>query len=677
MRAQWMPAALAALAILDLGLAAVPGRGAPAPRRASAGAAFHPERVLVGFREQVSPAGRLGTLQRLNLTPEPNRQNSHFAVVRLRPAKAGRQAVERAIAALRQDPSVRYAEPDYLVRADRTPADPSLPELWGMHNSGQTRGTPDADIDAPEAWETVTGGEVVVAVIDTGVDTNHEDLRANILRDRSGAVVGFDAVNNDSDPMDDQGHGTHVAGTIAGVGDNGTGVVGVCWRAKIMPLKFLDADGSGYTSDAIRCVDFAIANGAQVMSNSWGGGRFSQSLLDAIRRARDAGILFIAAAGNGGRDGVGDDNDTTPHYPSSYRQLSSNVISVAATNHSDRRAGFSNYGLNSVDLGAPGASILSTVPGNLYAVYSGTSMATPHVAGAYALVRARYPLLTLEEWKATVLNAVDPVPDLAGRVATGGRLNIGKVFGGVDPPPSPPGGGDAWEPDNAAAQAREVQSGQAGEHTFHFAGDTDCVKFTLPPGASVSMATANLAGDTDTVIDLLAPDGVTLIARDDDGGGGLASRLARTVSQAGAYFLRVRDYDSDGGPGYGYTLTVRWSADAGDAYEPDNSLAEATPAATGQTQARTFHIPGDQDWVRIDAPQGARLTIRTSDLTGETDTVLWLFDARRRLLTWNDDAGGLASRIRYRVGRAGVYYLRVSEYNDAGGAGYGYSLTVQ
>lgn len=360
--------------------------------------------------------------------------------------------VEEAVEIYAGSPDVEYAEPDYILRPSRTPNDPEFPKLYGLHNTGQSGGTPDADIDAPEAWDTTTGdADTVVAVIDEGVDINHPDLRENIWtnpdeipgngRDDDGNgfvddVNGWDFFNNDAsvyDSEDGDAHGTHVAGTIAARGGNSIGVVGVNWRAGIMPLKFLGPDG-GSTSGAVKAIDYAVREGAKISNNSWGGGGFSQSLRDAIGRADTAGHLFVAAAGNGGADGVGDDNDTTPSYPASYDLP--NVISVAATNNRDTLASFSNFGARSVDIAAPGVSIASTLPNDRYGNMSGTSMAAPHVAGVAALVKSREPGLDDVKLKERILSSADGKPGLSGKVATDGRLNAANALSAGETTPS-------------------------------------------------------------------------------------------------------------------------------------------------------------------------------------------------------------------------------------------------
>ncbi|MBM3887636.1 MAG: peptidase S8, partial [Verrucomicrobia bacterium] len=341
------------------------------------------------------------------------------------------------------------------------PNDTRFAQEWGLHNTGQTGGTADADIDAPEAWNIVTGSpSVVVAVIDTGVDYNHPDLTANMWTnpgetagngvddDHNGYVDdvrGWDFYGEQNDPKDDHFHGTHVAGTIGAAGNNGRGVVGVNWQVKIMALKFLSAGGYGYTSDAVNAIHYATIKGARIMSCSWGGGGYSQSLKNMIDAAASAGVLMAAAAGNSSSD-----NDQYPMYPASYS--CSNIIAVAATDSRDQLAWFSNYGATSVHLAAPGVGVLSTLPTvktpamtdyglpTDYGSLSGTSMATPHVSGAAALALAQDPGLTLAQLRARIVQRTDHLSNLAGVVQSGGRLNAFNAVdpgGDEDPPPGP------------------------------------------------------------------------------------------------------------------------------------------------------------------------------------------------------------------------------------------------
>ncbi|MEE9613085.1 MAG: S8 family serine peptidase, partial [Desulfatiglandales bacterium] len=352
----------------------------------------------------------------------------------------GAGTVSEMLEKLKDSPIIEYAEPNYIHKADAIPNDPRFGELWGLHQAS------DIDIDAPEAWDINTGdSNIVVGVIDTGVDYNHEDLAANmwvnpgeipgngIDDDGNGYIDdthGIDAFNSDGDPFDDHGHGTHVSGTIGAVGNNGIGVVGVNWNVKIMGLKFLSAGGYGSTSGAIECLDYVIMMRTTfginiiVTNNSWGGGGFSQALKDAIEAS---GILFVAAAGN-----ASNDNDAGPHYPSSYD--SANILAVASTDRNENLSSFSSFGLESVDIGAPGSSILSTTPGNTYSVFSGTSMATPHTSGVTALTLAQNPGLSFQELKTRIMLSTNPVPALDGKTVTGGRLNAHTALTGPFPP---------------------------------------------------------------------------------------------------------------------------------------------------------------------------------------------------------------------------------------------------
>lgn len=338
---------------------------------------------------------------------------------------------------LLKNPNVELVEYNYTLSAHLLPNDPEFTQLWGLHNIGQTEGGIDADIDAPETWDITTGNSnVVVAVIDTGVDYTHEDLAANMWvnageiagngvdDDGNGYiddVHGYDFLNNDADPMDDVSHGTHVSGTIAAVANNGIGITGVSWNARIMALKFLSFEG-GLASGAVSAILYATDMGATVMNNSWGGDFYSQIIKDAISDAEASGVLFVASAGNSYND-----NDRMPVYPASYGLP--NMITIAATDHNDIKADFSNYGANTVDLGAPGVSIYSTIPNAGYISKEGTSMAAPHVSGAAALLLSKYPLLNYTQIKSRLMASADTVTGMRGLTASNGRLNI---FSAID-----------------------------------------------------------------------------------------------------------------------------------------------------------------------------------------------------------------------------------------------------
>ncbi len=349
-------------------------------------------------------------------------------------------SVEEAMAAMSEDSRVQFAVPNHTYglpdgeNSQGVTNDPDASKLWGLHNEGQTGGKVDADIDAPEAWQIHTGrsqaqGGHITAVIDTGVDYNHVDLKANmwvnpgeipgdgIDNDGNGViddVHGYNAFDNTGNPMDGHGHGSHCAGTIAGVGNNGTGVVGVNHQANIMAIKIFSDAGSTNAAAIIRGIQYASDNGARITSNSWGGGGANAGIEQAFK---DSSALHIIAAGNSGYD-----NDKRANYPSNYE--GDHIVAVAATDHNDGIARFSQWGKKNVDLGAPGVDILSTVPGNKYDTYSGTSMATPHVAGAATLIASAYPEINNADLRAALLDGTDKIASLTGKVVTDGRLNV-------------------------------------------------------------------------------------------------------------------------------------------------------------------------------------------------------------------------------------------------------------
>ncbi len=380
-----------------------------------------PDQILVGFRPEVKTSSRQSLHANLGGVRLHAYRRIPVEVVQLPQGSD----LESLIAAYEARPEVAYAEPNYEWRAISVPDDPRFEGLWGLQNTGQTGGTEDADIDAPEAWDITTGSrEVIVAVIDTGIDYNHPDLAGNMWVNPSPAFGDIHGARwtsgngtvTSGDPMDGHGHGTHCAGTIGAVGDNGIGVAGINWNVRLMALKFLSDSGSGSSADAVSAIEYAIEKGAYLSSNSWGGGGYSQALKDMIDAAGRANQLFIAAAGNSGSN-----NDTLPHYPSSY--TSENIVAVASCDHNDQRSSFSCYGSTSVDLAAPGSSILSTWKDGGYNTISGTSMATPHVAGVAALILSLNPGFSQQEVKGCLLEGVDPQPAWTGRTVTEGRLN--------------------------------------------------------------------------------------------------------------------------------------------------------------------------------------------------------------------------------------------------------------
>ncbi len=403
--------------------------GNPVETEVTAQVASH---LIVEKREDVSFEEFAAELQKRGFVPGQSIDETTF-IVQI-PGKAALGKCEEAINELASlDQVAANAEPDYVVSIGKIPTDSRFFDLWGMHNSGQTGGKSDVDIDAPEAWEKGTGSrKVLVAVIDTGIDRGHQDLRANMWtnpreipnngRDDDGNgyvddVHGWDFHNNDNNPHDDNSHGTHCAGTIGAAGNNRLGVVGVNWEVSMVGIKFLGGSGFGYNSDAIKSINYATSIKANLTSNSWGGGGHSSSMKKAIDTAGTQGIAFVAAAGNHRAN-----NDRSPSYPASFD--SANVIAVGAHEHNGRITDFSCYGKNSVDLFAPGENILSTTPNNGYKSYRGTSMACPHVAGAYALISSIEPTWGMSQIKQALIDSVDPEAGLKEKCVSGGRLNV-------------------------------------------------------------------------------------------------------------------------------------------------------------------------------------------------------------------------------------------------------------
>lgn len=415
----------------------LPALGAARPGLAPA-AASHPSRILVRFRPGVPRAAMAAA----HNPAQGQRVIRDYSVVPgLQLVQVRRGDVNAALAQYRANPNVLYCEPDYEVHAISTPNDPSFGLLWGMENTGQivegSAGTPGADIRITKAWDVWTGDpNFRIAVIDTGIDYTHPDLAANVWvnpgeipdngvdDDGNGFVDdvhGYDFVNFDGDPMDDHGHGSHVSGTIGAVGNNGIGVVGVNWSCKLVGLKFLSSSGSGFTSGAIAAIEYMVGQGILISNNSWGSSFFSQALYDAIDATNAIGHLFVAAAGNTGLNA-----DQFPHYPAAFDLP--NIISVAAMTSNDQIAFFSTFGLTTVDIGAPGVNIYSTVLGEQFDFFQGTSMAAPHVAGVAALFRSRLTSIDALATKAHLLSTVRPLSALDGRVFSGGMVDAFAVI---------------------------------------------------------------------------------------------------------------------------------------------------------------------------------------------------------------------------------------------------------
>ena len=417
--------------------------------------------VLVRFRPGVSEEEKRQITRGLNDTIENEIESVEGLTFIDDLDNADPQAVADEYSRMKD--TVEYAEPNNMISLEpeegkiggddvseessellsgKLPDDPMFAEQWSLSNSGQRGGKAKADINALLAWDKKTTGSenVVVAVLDSGVDYRHQDLVANMWErpanvaayydDQLGLVddqYGYDATSIGGDPMDENGHGTHCAGIIGADGNNGIGIAGINWRVKIMPLKFMSKGGFGSTKDAVEAINYVINRkeagvNVRIISASWGSTQKSKALEDVIRAAGQAGILFVAASGNASANA-----DKSPHYPASFDLP--NIISVAALNRNDELASFSNFGAKRVHIAAPGAEILSTWLNGDFREASGTSMATPEVAGVAALVLAVEPKLSMEDLRARLLKSVDKLPGLKGKVSTGGRINAARAVG--------------------------------------------------------------------------------------------------------------------------------------------------------------------------------------------------------------------------------------------------------
>ena len=614
-------------------------------------------------------------------------------------------SVAQALQSLRAQ-NLLYAEPDYIVRVSSAANDPKYVsgELWGLHNTGQDGGVADADIDAPEAWAIRKAApSVIVGVIDSGVLYTHEDLADNMWVN-SGEIAGngidddgngyiddihgINAIIDSGDPKDDNSHGTHCAGTIGGVGNNGLGVAGVAWDVQIMGLKFLSSGGSGATSDAVKCVEYARLMGADITSNSWGGGSFSQSLYDAIALASDDGMLFVAAAGN-----ASSDNDNSVNYPSNY-QLS-NIVAVAASTREDSLAAFSNYGFGTVHLAAPGQDILSCgiESDSDYTYKSGTSMATPQVAGALAVLKAEYPAAVAGELINRLYHGGDAFSDAPDKVQTGGRLNL---YGALTTTEVTPLNDDFSE----ARVLPDVSS--IYQTTVHGAtAESSHLSDGIANGAAIWWRfTASSTGET--IVDFSGTDydtvaavytgtdlsNLTAVASDDDSGEGTASFISFAASAGQEYYIAVVSKTGAGG----FLRMETAGAAANDNLANATSLSSSLPASVYQRTDYTTKESGEANhagqsggasvWFRWTSPTSQEVTVTTKPVNflGDAttfDTLLAVYSGAASNPTHaglspvasNDNApeGGTFSTLKFSAQAGVTYYLAVDGLNGATG----------
>lgn len=670
---------------------------------------------IVTLREQVGevPARDLGqrVAERLGVPTAEVRSLGRGGWVQISTEAPVTEAA--ALAAMRDLPLVKAIEPDRVFATDRVPNDPRFGEQWTYDNTGQFIpgsgfGKIGADISATESWDITIGSQgVVIAVIDTGVDINHPDLKANIYTnpgeiagndiddDGNGFVDdvhGWDFGELDNDPSDEQGHGTHVAGTIGAVGDNGIGVTGVAWNVSILPLKIADRFGALQLSAIVGAHDYATMmrqRGVNVAAsnNSYGG--FAPTFYadaptgfdaekDAIQRYIDSGGTFVVAAGNSAYD---NDNPQATFFPASYKLPG--IITVAATDNSDNLAGFSNYGAESVDLGAPGVDILSTVPVSLgsYAFFSGTSMASPTVAGAVAILKTVKPSASAIEIRSALLNSADPLPGLQGKTVSGGRLNLQEAIRiiGLDGPVV-----RAVVPGPVAGQLDPATGTPLNTVTVTF---NKAINPSFLGVAGVRVTGAGLDDVVGTGDDVTIPIAAVARSTSDPRVVVITLNLAGFPQQRlplDPYRLTLlnqffKDTDGnflngDSAGGQDETYNFRIAGVGGD-FEPNDTIALATPVVfdasgtarfNGVTLGNGLQAAKDVDLYKIVLPRGglitAEITAKRLASPSGLDGYLRLFNARGEQIASNDQFYGADPYLDFFVSTGGEYYLGVSGF---------------
>jgi subtilisin family serine protease len=572
--------------------------------------------------------------------------------------------VAALLQAYRSRSDVLYAEPNYLWRAEDIPNDAFFGQQWALRNTGQaifgTTGTPGADIKATQAWDITEGSRnVVVGVLDGGVDYNHPDLAANIwsaptpfsviiggqLITCAAGTHGFNAITRTCDPMDEDGHGTHVAGIIAGTGNNGVGVSGINRVGSIMGLKFISATGAGTTVDAIAAIDFAIqvkgifptAANLRVLNASFGFYNYgSLAMRDEINLASSADMLFVASAGNASTT-----NDLVLHYPSGFDLP--NILSIAATDRSDDLAYFSNWGATTVHLGAPGVDVMSTAPSGTFVFQTGTSMATPMVSGAAALVLSACPLTT-SQLRANLLSNVDPLTALAGKTTSGGRLNVYRALTACAGTPQPAFRVSVTPGTQTTDINGSVNLTVTVTPVNGFTGSVALAAPSLPSGLSASFNPSSISGGSGTSTLTLA---------------------TGPAVPAGTYFINVT------GSSGAQTSTTSVALTVGATINPGQTLSgELTTSDRISLQESARYA----DFYRLTL---SSTTVVTIDLKSRAfDTDLYLFSSSGSTLATSTDEGGNGnSRIVTTLG-AGTYSIEVTSADDDAVGGYVLSLNT-
>ena len=561
-----------------------------------------------------------------------------------------------------------YVEPDWIVTVSQVPTDSAYSNgsLWGLRNTGQSGGVVGVDVNAQAAWAVTTGSPtVIVGVVDTGIRFTHQDLVGNIwvnpgeiaangIDDDANGYIddvhGINGITNTGNPMDDNNHGTHCAGTIGATANNAGQIVGVAWNVKLMGLKFLSASGSGNTSDAIKCIDYGVAKGAHILSNSWGGGGYSQALRDSIAAASSAGVLFVAAAGNSSSN-----NDVTQSYPSNYDPV--NVVAVAAVDRTGALASFSSYGATTVDVGAPGVAILSSTAASdtSYDTYNGTSMATPHVAGVAALIKSQFPAATMLEIKNRLMATTRPLASLAGRTVSGGIVDAHAALTVA---------ADGVLELRASAATSPLRNGVI---TAFYVTVSDLTPVT---GATVTGA-LGAATPVAFLDNGVAPDGAA------NDGTYSANLTVPAIGSSTTLNVTASNGAAPASAAFPFSII---SPPGNDDFVNRVLLAAGTTQATGSNRLSTFEtgepqfpsVAGTKSvWWEWAAGTTGSITVTTSG--SDYDTTLAIYSGSGTLaslvhLGSNDDFSGLASSVTFSATSGQRYYVQVNGYSSAEGS---------
>ncbi len=675
----------------------------------SSALAFTRQEVAQGFRDDLVIAKPRAEFRESTEAAESAEGLSvHRRFSRVGPIRvlrlASTETARAAIARLRASGRYEYVEPDRLLFAKATPNDPLFAQQWALANTGQSGGTIGADIGALGAWNTrtdATGNAIVVAIVDSGIRLTHADLAANLW---TGSPRGNHGINaqvssvypKHYQPTDEDGHGTHVAGIVGAVGNNSVGTTGVAWSAKLMALRFMDSSGTGSTSDEIECIEYAIANGAKIINASYGSESYSIAEYDALKAARDAGVIVVAAAGNDGAD-----NDALTSYPSGYAL--DNIVAVASTNRRDELSGFSNYGSGSVDLAAPGEDILSTyhTSDSATTTLSGTSMAAPQVTGAVALLRAQFPSDTYRQTINRLLRSAKRLPALTGKVHTGARLDLAQALTSTSNLPFNDRLSEAATLAGVNVRGRASNTGATGEagEPAHagVAGASTSLWWSWTAPETTQVAIDTTGSDYDTVLAIYTGAtvaGLQSVASNDDATAGQTTSRVLLAAVAGTTY-RIAVAGKAGASGY--TALHVGSIPANDAYTAAKTVSgnAVRVVASNRNGTREAGEPtivdygmGHSVWYRWTAPTTGRYSaaVHSSIL----DTLVGVYTggtlATLSPLATNDDCLDLGTQtsadintdalVTFDAVAGTVYSVLVDHTNSDGTDGDSFVLTI-